>query len=247
MASQTGKPRQLAGRLLLVDGRPTFIPTELAEVCRGVFPGGPPNLPPALPSTVPRGRGRRPKATNGTWEDDDSLAADVSAIVGSRDERSEMGAEVYQSLERLTGRSLARRLTSEEKKILRRLFYGTPEVRPGKASVIVRQILVWRHNVTDPDVRRMQRSLREPVAHDFTSLVLKYEAEQPLLDADGKPAKDEDGRPILVRPPVCDDDGQPILWVPDEHGQPSRPHVPGERHPGLRVDVVRPRVKMIFR
>jgi hypothetical protein len=201
----------------------------------------------------------------------------VRDIIGSRDERAELDAEDYRDLKRLANRVLARKLTSEEEMILRRLCYGTGDaqpaqprrargrrpahddepLRPEKPSVIARHLLAWRFNVTDPDVRRMQS--HKCVAQDFTALVLKYGAEQPVLDADGKPVTDENGRPIQVQPPVCDNDGRPILWVPDEHGEPSRPYgvlddhgrprpfVVGEPLPRRPVKAVRPRVKMIFR
>jgi hypothetical protein len=128
-----------------------------------------------------RGRGQPPKVPAGTWEDDDQLAADVQDIIGRRDERAELDAEAYDDLKRLADRVLGRQLTSDEETILRRLCYGTGDaqlakprgargrrpvhndepLRPEKANVIARHLLAWRHNVTDPDVRRMQRSRRE--------------------------------------------------------------------------------------
>jgi hypothetical protein len=198
----------------------------------------------------------------GTWEDDDDLLAEVSAIVGKdRRDRKVSGPAIVKELRSMAGRWLGRTLTAKEHDRLRALTLGQLKIRralgrddtvsrtqPLKASAIVRELLSWRHNVTDPDVRRLQRSLREPVAYDVTALVLKYEAEQPVLDADRKPVTDKDGRPILIRPPVFDEKGEPILWVPDEHGQPSRPYVAGEPLPRRPVKTVRPRVKkMIFR
>jgi hypothetical protein len=129
----------------------------------------------------PRGRGQSPKVSAGTWEDDDQLGADVQGIIGHRDERGELDAEAYGTLKRLADRVLGRPLTSDEEGTLRRLCYGTGDAqpteprrtrgrppmhdheprRPEKASVIARHLLVWRHKLTDPDVRRMQRSLRE--------------------------------------------------------------------------------------
>jgi hypothetical protein len=117
----------------------------------------------------------------GTWEDDDQLAADVQGIIGHRDERGELDAEAYGTLKRLAHRVLGRPLTSNEDETLRRLCYGSGDTEPAqprrtrgrpsthddearhptKASVIARQLLVWRHKVTDPDVRRMQHTLRE--------------------------------------------------------------------------------------
>ena len=74
-----------AGRLLIVDGRLTFVPTTLKEVGRGTFPGGPPGLPSPLLSAEPephprRGRPRK-RIPARTWENDDLLAS-VTAIVG---------------------------------------------------------------------------------------------------------------------------------------------------------------------
>jgi hypothetical protein len=203
-----------------------------------------------------RGRGRPPKRSNGTWEDDD-LLSEVRAIVGSRSDRKDDadddGADRLDALCRLASRELGgQELTPKQQRTLRKLLFGG-DGRSGnrksaeKASVIERQLLVWRHGVTDPAVRRMQRSLHEPVTHELTSLVLKYETERPVVGADGKPAMDDDGRPILERLPVCDRDGQPILWVPDEHGQPSRPYVPGEPLPRRTIKKVRRPVTMIFR
>lgn len=135
------------------------------------FPGGPPaDWPSSPPSKEPRRRGRRPKPSAGTWEDDYQLAADVRDIIGSRDERGELDAEAYRDLKRLANRVLGRKLTSDEETILRRLCYGTGDaqpaqprrargrrlahddepLRPEKASVIARHLLVWGHNLTDP-------------------------------------------------------------------------------------------------
>jgi hypothetical protein len=233
----------------------------------------------------------------GTWEDDDDLRAEVSAIVGKdcRD-RKASGPAIIKELRSMAGRWLGRPLTAKEHDRLQALTLGQQKIRralgrdpasrtqPVKASAIVRELLSWRHNLTDPDVRKMQLPRKpKPVAHDFTALVLKYEsyepfldadgkpathgdgrlilvpAAQPRLDADGKPTRDKEGRIILIRRPICDDDGRPILWVPDEHGQPSRPYgvldehgqlrpyIAGEPLPRRRVKAVRPPVKMIFR
>lgn len=191
-----------------------------------------------------RGRGQPPKTPAGTWEDDD-LFDKVKAILGDLDERQHNGPEVADALCLLAREVLGRqRFKNEHRDVLRSLALKATALKVASLE-ITRQLRVWQHDLTDPAVRRMQS--RKPVAHDFTALVLKYEAEQPLLDEHGKPVCDEDGRPILVRPPVCDDEGQPILWVPDEHGHPSRPYVTGEPLPRRPMKAVRPRVKMIFR
>lgn len=150
------------------------------EEGRAEFPGGPRTDFPQPGKVTPRGRGQPSKVQAGTWEDDDQLGIDVQRIVGQRDERAEVDVEAYGELKRLADRVLGRRLTSKEERILRRLCYGTGDGesaqprrtrgrppmhddeprRAEKPSVIARQILVWRHNLTDPDVRRMQRSLR---------------------------------------------------------------------------------------
>ncbi|MGH9200983.1 MAG: hypothetical protein ACRD2A_07085 [Vicinamibacterales bacterium] len=147
--------RHPEGRWLLVDGRPTFVPSTLTEVGRAKFPGGPPELPPAQPSAQRRGRPRTNRPT-GIWVDSDHLARRVAAIVGDRDERNgdrRDGADVYDGLCRLARRLLGQPLTPTHRDRLRRL------ARTAKASVIIRQLVAWRHGLTDRDVRRMTNAL----------------------------------------------------------------------------------------
>jgi hypothetical protein len=162
----------------------------------------------------------------GDWVDSDYLARRVATIVGHGDEREETAAERLPLLRRLATRILRRKLTDKERSLLRTLLIS--ERAP--ASVITRMLYAWRHGLGERDVRRMLKSLRQPVERDHAALVLEYEAERLLLDDDGQPVIDDNGRPIRYRPPVCDEHGQPIL-----HRQ-SR-----------RVVAVRPRVKLIRR
>lgn len=235
--------------------RPRKRPVLRTKKVRSEFPGGPPaDLPAPGTKYMPSGRGQPPKVPAGTWEDDDDLFKAVKAILGDYDDRAHGGTEISEALCRLAREVLGpekfpkdrrKRKPKDREKILR-LLAQKAVARKGVASdEIVRQLRGWQHDLTDPAIRRMQS--RKPVVHDFTALVLKYEAEEPLLDEHGKPMKDKKGRPILVRPPVCDEQGLPILWVPDEHGQPSRPYVAGEPLPRRPVKTVPPRVKMIFR
>ena len=234
--------------------------------------GPPADLPAPLKIKSSPGQRRPPKPPAGTWEDDDDLLDAVSAIVG-KDRRDRSDAMV-EELRSMATRWLGRALTVQEDARLEALTLGRKrsttaslgrsldaKTQRTKASAIVLELLTWRHSLTYPAVRKMQLPREpKPIAYDFTALVLKYEAEQPLLDAETrKPVKDEKGRPILVQPPVCDEQGQPILWVPDERGQPSRaygaldehgqlqPFVAGEPRPRRKAKAVRPRVKMIFR
>lgn len=229
--------------------------------------GPPDDLPAPLKIKPAPGQRRPPQTPAGTWDDDD-LRAKVEAIVG-KDRRDREGAD-FAAVCRLVGR----KPTPKQKQRLRKLVFGGTtasgkRVLGERPSVIAREIKAMRHSLTYPAVRDMQAALHKPVAQDVTALVLKYEAELPLLDEDGKRvALDEngklvtgkDGPPVLVRPPVCDEDGRPILWVPDEHGQPSRPYgvldehgdvepyIAGEPRPRRRGKFVRPPVeKMIFR
>jgi hypothetical protein len=237
-------------RRLVIDGQKTELP-PLIEVARSEFAGGPPDLPAPTPSGGregrQRGRGRPPKTPNGTWEDVDDLFNAVTDILGDTDDRAERGTEITEALGRVAHEFLGADLLTEKRR--KRVQFLARKAVAGKISTdeIVRELLVWRHDLTDPAVREMQKRLRVPVAHEFTTLVLKYESVRPLRDADGKPVRGKDGRRILVQPPVCDEKGRPILWVADEHGHPSRPYVAGEPLQRRPLKTVRPRVKMIFR
>ncbi len=256
-------------------------PQDARKRDRRPFGGGdgpPDDLPAPLKIKPAPGQRRPPKTPAGTWEDDDDLLGEVSAIVGKdRRDRKARGRAIVNELRSMAARWLGRDLTEKEDDRLQALALGQKKIRralgeiasrktadrtpPTKASAIVLELLTWRHGLTYPAVREMQLPRKaKPVARDFTALVLKYEADQPLLDAEtGTPVKDNNDRPILVRPPVCNERGQPIVWVPDEHGQPSRaygvldehgqlqPFVAGEPLPRRRVKAARPRVKMIFR
>ena len=215
--------------------------------------GPPDDLPAPLKIKPAPGQRRPPKTPAGTWDDDD-LRAKVEAIVG-KDRRDREGAD-FDAVCRLIGQ----KPTPKQKRRLYKLVFGAGKwVLGERPSVIAREIKAMRHSLTYPAVRNMQAALHKPVAQDVKALVLKYEAEQPLLDEHGRPVEDEIGRPILVRPPVCDEQGRPIWWVPDERGQPSRPYgvldergqvepyIASEPRPRRRVKAARPRVKMIFR
>ena len=115
----------------------------------------------------------------GTWEDDD-LRADVDALVGTRrdrkDDADDDGADRLDALCRLAARLLDRpKVTPAQQGTLRTLVFGGDD-RSGhrkaaaKASVITRQLLAWRHDLTDPAVRRMQHRVtagRPPVTMIF--------------------------------------------------------------------------------
>lgn len=246
--------------------------------------GGPPDdLPAPLKITTGR-RGQPPKTPAGTWEDDGLIKQVADCLMGpdkigtlrDREYYADDAEVVNNTLDRLfllAEHVLGHPPTREEKADLKRFAFGGTGKRSGirkraeSAYDIARYLLERRHRLTAPAVRRMLS--RKPNVYDFTALVLKYEAERPLLDETGKPVRydadgklttDDNGRPIIVvRPPICDEDGRPILWVPDEHGQPSRaygvldehgqlqPFAAGEPLPRRRVKAVRPPVKMIFR
>jgi len=127
-----------------------------------------------------RGSGQPRKLPRGTWEDDD-LLEQIKGLVGNVNNRDQLEAEAFDSVIRLAAKSSGRSLTSDESKALRRLIYGVGgytnaqpgpaqrgrrqlgddnPIRPAAPSVIARQILAWRYSLTDADVRRMQKSLR---------------------------------------------------------------------------------------
>ena len=105
------------------------------------------------PAKRRRGRPRQSSPT-GTWIDSDLLTRRVNSIVADRDEREYDGPETYQRLCRLTRRLTGKPLTPEQRDRLRKL------ARSAKRSVIVRQLLAWRHGVGDRDVRRMAAGLK---------------------------------------------------------------------------------------
>jgi hypothetical protein len=166
-------------RRLIVDGRKLQNP-PLTEVGRAEFPGELPDLPPSLPSDGPRRRGR-PRAQSrlshvkqnrtptGDWLDDDALARDVAAIVGSRDERLDEGAEILLRLFDFSRRLLGHKLSQDEREELRALVLR--ERAP--ASVITRVLVGWRHGVGERDVRRMMKSLNRPSRRPHVVLIYR--------------------------------------------------------------------------
>ena len=160
-----------AGRLLLVDGRPTFVPSALVEVGRGKFPGGPLDLPPALPSTEPpprprRGRPRKRVRTLRDWENDDLLDK-VTAIVGRdrrerADDADDDGSDRLADLRRLASQVLGQALTRTQIDDLRTLLFGGDgpsgtHKDAEKASVIRDYLLACQHGLGDRDLRRLKK------------------------------------------------------------------------------------------
>lgn len=139
----------------------------LTTVARAAFPGEPPDLPPAQPSTEPKRRGRpRSHVPTGTWEDDDVLLAELREIL--RDGPRDRDADVLDAVCRLAARVLRRRLTRAQQQVVKTLLFGgrgpsgKQKDRREKPSVILRQIIGWRHGLGERDVRRMQQSLIAP-------------------------------------------------------------------------------------
>lgn len=134
---------------------------------------------PVLPAAArqledkPHGRGQPRKLPNGTWEDDD-LVTEVSAVIGRPSDRTCDGAALFEEMCALANRVLPKKLTSAQRRKLWTLIFGGERRKPRppeKASVIVRQLRAWRHDLTDPQIRKMEASLnskaRPPVKMMF--------------------------------------------------------------------------------
>jgi hypothetical protein len=204
-------------------------PKSLAAVGSSPFPGGPPELPRSAPQDRSRRRGRPRKLPLGTWEDDGALADAVSKALSERARYDDgdvdhAGLDVVEKLCRIAQGMIGERFTSKR----RRALVSLALARRVKTSVIVRQLLAWAHDLTDPAVRRMQRRLCSQREYVTTStvLVLRY---------------DEQGRPF------CDEAGRPLLWVPGPDGEPSHVHPAGEPVHPRPVKVESKPVKMIYR
>jgi hypothetical protein len=140
------------------------MPEAWSDQTSATFPGGPPaDLPHSLPDNELRRRARpRKMVPAGTW-DDDSLLADVQAVIGTTDERHDDGAEIFEAICRLAAQELRSKLMTARKDVLKSLVFGGrgrsgQHIDAQKASVIARTIVGWRHGVGERDVRRMQRA-----------------------------------------------------------------------------------------
>jgi hypothetical protein len=134
---------------------------------------------------------------------DDTRDQSILWVPNDRADRRDV---IRDSLCRLAREFLGPEQFTEERERVMKSLASRAVARKGiGADEIERQLLVWRYSLTDPAVRKSRlpydhdthRRKAKPVAHDFTALVLKYEAQRPLLDAEtGKPVKGRTAGPF---------------------------------------------------